>query len=316
MNLPILQPTEGLPFIRRPLDNTALSAYMACPREYYLSMVEHRRGAGLSPALAYGKATHTALETHYKTGGNTGIVELMVRKKWENHDSPDDYRTLDRVLLDYERYCKKYGQDPIKEEGKTVGWPHQPMVELSTNAMGGGLLHPWAGKIDRIVEIGGLGYVEDHKTTSRLDKNFYKGFELSQQMMGYVHIAQQLIPSIKIVGVRINVIHALKTGTNFERMLFSYSPDQMAEWVSNTNHWMKRVNEDSKGWEYNKIMAEETGATALWPLAHYGDNGCSRKYGLCQYHRVCSISSRLRQQVLENDFPVNPWNPLEAEDDG
>jgi hypothetical protein len=149
-SLPVLQPGEGLPHINRPLDNTALQAYMACPREYYLGMVQHRRGGGLSPALAYGKAMHTALETHYKTGGNAGIVELMVRKRWEDHYSADDYRTLDRVLLDYDRYVKKYGADPSKEEGKTVGWPIQPMVELSSNAMGGGLIHPWAVKIDRI----------------------------------------------------------------------------------------------------------------------------------------------------------------------
>lgn len=306
-SLPVIQPGEGLPNILRPLDNTALSAYMACPREYYLGMVQHRRGGGLSPALAYGKAIHTALETHYKTGGNSGIVEMMVRKRWENHESADDYRTLDRVLLDYDRYVKKYGGDPSKEEGKTVGWPTQPMVELSTNAMGGGLIHPWAVKIDRIIELGGLGYVEDHKTTSRLDKNFYKGFELSNQMMGYVHVAQQLVPSLRIVGVRINVIHALKTGTNFERMLFTFSPDQMAEWVTNVNEWMRRVDHDSAIWAQQDVARP-------WPVAHYGDNGCSRKYGMCQYHRVCSISSRIRQEVLEQEFPVKPWNPLDIED--
>jgi hypothetical protein len=313
-SLPVIQPGEGLPNILRPLDNTALSAYMACPREYYLGMVQHRRGGGLSPALAYGKAIHTALETHYKTGGNAGIVEMMVRKRWENHESADDYRTLDRVLLDYDRYVKKYGGDPSKEEGKTVGWPTQPMVELSTNAMGGGLIHPWAVKIDRIIELGGLGYVEDHKTTSRLDKNFYKGFELSNQMMGYVHVAQQLVPSLRIVGVRINVIHALKTGTNFERMLFTFSPDQMAEWVSNVNEWMERVDQDSERWANEEYVARELGGRPRWPVAHYGDNGCSRKYGMCQYHRVCSISSRIRQEVLEQEFPVKPWNPLDIED--
>lgn len=313
-SLPVIQPGEGLPNILRPLDNTALSAYMACPREYYLGMVQHRRGSGLSPALAYGKAIHTALETHYKTGGNAGIVEMMVRKRWEDHESADDYRTLDRVLLDYDRYIKKYGGDPSKEEGKTVGWPTQPMVELSTNAMGGGLIHPWAVRIDRIIELGGLGYVEDHKTTSRLDKNFYKGFELSNQMMGYVHVAQQLVPSLRIVGVRINVVHALKTGTNFERMLFTFSPDQMTEWVTNVNSWMIRLDGDSKNWTAEELAAERDGRPRGWPIAHYGDNGCSRKYGLCQYHRVCSISARIRQEVLEQEFPIKPWNPLELED--
>lgn len=311
---PVIQPGEGLPFIERPLDNTAFQAYMACPREYYLGMVQHRRGKGLSPALAYGKAIHTALETHYRTGGNQGLVELMVRKRWENHDSSDDYRTLDRVLLDYERYVKRYGADPAKEDGKTVGWPTQPMVELSSNAMGGGLIHPWAVKIDRIIELHGLGYIEDHKTTSRLDKNFYRGFDLSNQMMGYVHVGQQLVPSLKIVGVRINVIHALKTGTNFERVIITFSPDQMAEWVDNTNRWMEKVNQSTDEWNNEEICAGLDNRPVRWPLAHFGDNGCSRKYGLCTYHRVCSVSSRIRQAMLESEFPVNPWNPLDLED--
>lgn len=315
MSLPVLQPGEGLPFINRPLDNTALQAYMACPREYWLSMVQHRRGAGLSPALAYGSAMHHALEHHYKTDGNADLVELIVRQKWENHGSSDDYRTLERVLLDYQKYRKHYGERPSKEPAKTVGWPTHPMVELSSNALGGGLIHPWAVKIDRIIEMGGLGYVEDHKTTSRLDKNYFKSFELSNQMMGYVHVAQQLVPSLKIVGVRINVIHCLKEKTNFERMLLTFSPDQMSEWVENTNQWMARLNEDSRGWVNEQDYAELEARSPRWPVAHFGDNGCSRKYGLCGYHRVCSVSSRIRHEMLENEFPVHPWNPLEADDE-
>lgn len=314
-SLPVLQPGVGLPFIQRPLDNTALQAYMACPREYYLGMVEHRRAPGLSPALAYGKAIHTALEHHYKSGGNEDIVEMMVRAKWEPHNAADDYRTLERVLLDYRAYRKRYGGDPSKENGTTVGWPTQPMVELSSNALGGGLIHPWAVKIDRIIELGGLGYVEDHKSTSRLDKHYFNSFELSNQMMGYVHVAQQLVPSLRIVGVRINVIHALTKETNFERMVLTFSPDQMAEWVENTNAWMERLNSDSARWVVDRRIAETTGKPARWPVAHFGDNGCSRKYGLCGYHRVCKVSSRIRHEMLENEFPVNPWNPLEADDD-
>jgi hypothetical protein len=314
-SLPVLQSGTGLPFIKRPLDNTALQAYMACPREYWLSMVQHRRGTGLSPALSYGLAMHTALEHHYKSGGNEDIVEMMVRAKWKKHDSSDDYRTLDRVILDYQRYRKKYGADPSKEPAKTVGWPTHPMVELSTNAVGGGLIHPWAVKIDRIIELNGLGYVEDHKSTSRLDKNYFKSFELSNQMMGYLHVAQQLVPSLKIVGVRINVIHCLSKETNFERMVLTFSPDQMQEWVENTNQWMERLNSESKYWYLQEEIAKLRDEPIPFPIAHFGDNGCSRKYGLCGYHRVCSVSSRIRHQMLENEFPVNPWNPLEADDE-
>jgi hypothetical protein len=300
--------SEALPVlqgIQRPLDNTALQAYMACPREYYFSMVEHRRGEGLSAALAFGKAWHTALELHYK-GLPAEHVEALVRASWEQPSGEGDYRTVERVLLDFRRYREKWGHEPSREAGgPTLLFDGEPMVELSVNAAGEGLIHPYAGKIDRIIRIGGLIYVEDHKTTSRLDKNYYSGFELSQQMMGYVYLAQQLIPGERIAGVRINVLHVLKEKSNFERQLFTYTREQIAEWIENTNEWMRRVDADSLSWQN---LPE-----GKFPLAHLGDNGCSRKYGLCQYHRVCSVAPTFRRRVLE-EFPVHPWNPLEIED--
>lgn len=309
--LPVVQPGIGLPGIERPLDNTALATYMACPREYYMAMVLHRRSdGGASPALTYGKAMHTALEVRYK-GGNREVVEFAVRSKWQDHGAEGDYRTLERVLLDYRKYCEKWGETPDHEQGKTVGYPDEPMVEMSVDAMSSGLVHPYAGKIDRIIELGGLYYVEDHKTTSRLDRNYYRSFELSQQMMGYTFLAQQLMPSLKIVGVRLNVIHCIKTATNFERQLFTWTREQLAEWVENTSQWMHRLSADSLRWQ----EAGEPGADGFrWPLAHFGDNGCARKYGMCSYHPVCSVAPPFRHRRLE-EIGINPWNPLETEDD-
>lgn len=308
--LPVLS-APGLPGIDRPLDNTALAEYMACPRAYWLSMVQHRRGGGFgSAALSFGSAWHTALEYHYRTGGMREVVEGMVRKKWEGHDQPDDYRTLERVLVDYDRYVRQFG---LAECAETLGFPDNPAIELSSNTAGGGLVHPYAVKIDRIRRyMPGKALVVDHKTTSRLDKNYYKGFELSQQMMGYVFVAQLLVPSVKIIGVEINVAHVLTKGTSFERMILTYSDAQLEEWRDNTNEWMRRVSEDSCNWQ-----GGYDGPSTRWPLAHYGDNGCSRKFGMCQFHRVCSLAPRIRQQVLEAEFPVNPWNPLHvAEEEG
>lgn len=306
--LPVLQPSTGLPGINRPLDNTALSTYMTCPREYWFSMVLNRRPGGLSPALSYGRSWHHAMEHHYRTGGNAELVELLVRNKWEDHGAMDDYRTLERCILDYKRYRNRWGADPASEAGRTVGWPVQPMVEVQSNTMSGGLLHPYAVKIDRIIELDGLGYVEDHKTTSRLDRNYWQQFTLSNQMMGYVFQAQQLAPSLKIVGVRINVCHVLKTGTNFERQVFTYTPDQLREWVHNTNMWMQRLSRDAQDWNDGAASLE----AGEYPLGHYGENGCSRKYGMCSYHHVCSKSARMRPTVLA-EYPENPWNPLEVD---
>jgi hypothetical protein len=307
-SLPVVEGRTLLPAIDRPIDNTALSAYITCPREYDFSMRRHRRGEGRSPALVFGSAVHKAMEIHYRTGGDEKAVEEAVIMSWEGHDSADDYRTLNRVLLDYRGYVKKYGK-PHLEGMKTLGWPEEPLVEVAANMASDELLHPWAGKLDRFVEDeGGLVYIEDHKTTSRLDKNYFKQFTLSQQMLGYTYLGKQLLPNRKVVGVRINLWHVLTGKTEYHRQLFTFSPDRVADWAKNTNIWLKRLALDYE------MAADPATAEHAFP-GHYGDNGCSRKFGMCQYHEVCSVTPRIREDVLMREFPVvQPWNPLEADE--
>lgn len=305
-----------LPVIDRPLDNTALQAYMRCPREYWMSMVLHRRPKGKSAPLVFGTAWHKALEIHYRSNGNRDLVHLAVAQAWEGHDAADDYRTLNRVLLEYDKYVKHYGP-PGREDAKTLGSGADAVVEMSTNAQGDDLLHPWAGKIDRIIELNGLYYIEDHKTTSRFDKNYFRQFDLSNQMMGYTYLGKQILPNLNIVGVRINLLHVLTEKSAFHRQLFTFSPPQIKEWTVNSNHWMARLARD-----YEQVKADiEAGlydpAVDLAPPSfpgHYGDDGCSRKFGMCAYHPVCSSSPKIRKDVLEREFDINPWNPLEADE--
>lgn len=303
----------SLPVIERPIDNTALQAYLACPREYFLSMMQHRRGDGKSAALGFGSAWHKAMEVHYKSGGDMDLVEMAVHLCWQDHGDPNDYRTRERVMVDYRKYIKDPANNDFKD---TVGYEAgEPLVELSANSMGGGLLHPWAGKLDRPIKpAGGLVLIEDHKTTSRFDKNYWTQWGLSNQMKGYTYLMQQLLPSETVIGARINLSHVLTNKTEFHRRIFTFTPAEIKEWVHNTNVWMRRLGRDielyndliAKGWDSWEAITE------AFP-AHFGDNGCSRKFGMCSYHSVCAMHPKLRERVLDRDFPINPWNPLEED---
>lgn len=303
-----------LPVIDRPLDNTAMTVFMTCPREYFFSMILHRRSKGVSIPLHFGATWHKILEMHYRSGGDKTLALMAGEVAWAGHDATGDYRTLDRAFLDYERYVKEHGlpEDEARAgKGKTVGVGADALVELSTNAQGDELLHPWAGKMDRIIDLNGSYYIEDHKTTSRFDKNYFRQFELSNQMMGYTYLGRQLFPSLNIVGVRINLLHVLTEKSAFHRQLFTFNPSQIQEWAQNNNQWMRRL-----AWEYDQL--QQHGVANGVPVAafpgHYGDNGCSRKFGMCGYHPVCSSSPRARQHVLESDYDILPWNPLEADE--
>lgn len=278
-------------------------------------MVEHRRGEGRSPALTFGTAWHKAMEIHYRTDGDENAVFTGVVAAWEDHGAASDYRTLERVLLDYRKYLKQFGP-PSREEGKTIGWPEAPLIEITANLQGGGLIHPYCGKLDRLFLMDGLAFVEDHKTTSRLDKYYFMQFDLSQQMMGYTFLAQLLLPEYKVAGVRINASHVLTAKTEFHRHLVTFSPDRIQEWVHNTNAQTSRLNA-----EYRQLQMERTEVPDTFPgdgksyafPGHYGDNGCSRKFGACGYAPVCSSAARIRRYILDHDYEVNPWNPLLTE---
>lgn len=320
-----------LPVLNRAIDNTAMSAYMACPEEFRLAMLEHRRPSSTTPALVFGTSWHKTLEYHYLGEKNETALEAGLRS-WKDHGSSDDYRTPARLFLTFKQYLKEFNE--VMDRKTTVGWPNKPMVELSVNVQGDAIIWPYAGKIDRAVLEHGLLYSEDHKTTSRLDRNYFAQFENSNQMMGYTYIAKQLFPEQKCVGVRINVAYLTKTKTEFHRRIVTYSPEQLKAWANNYNFWIKRIMLDTLVRLYDDEGAERA-EQALLSLPdgfdftmdtirafsgssfprHFGDNGCSRKFGMCAYHKVCSVSPHLRQRVLEHDFEINPWNPLEVEDD-
>lgn len=287
-----------LPVIDRPLDNTALTLFMKCPRKYDFAMRQHRRNMGRpTPAIAYGTAWHKMLELHYKFGGDADLVSLGLQKAWEDHGKADDHRTMERAWLEYQRYVERYGP-PDQEDAKTVGFPENPLVEISANVTWEGAAHAYAGKIDRIVELQGQYYVEDHKTTSRMGDYYFKQFELSNQMMGYVWIARKLFPSIKVAGVRINAHCVLKRDSKFARNIISFSDDRLEEWAQNYSHWVEQLQH-----AYSRDR---------FP-GNYSE--CDGKYRFCEYGDVCSMPPHLRERVLEADYEINPWNPLEAEED-
>lgn len=287
---------ENLPTIPRAVDNTAMSAYMHCPRDFKYTILDGWRAKERKQALAFGSIWHLLLEAHYKSGGDMNAVNMAFIDHENIVPNLGDYRNANRALTDYKAYRKKWNIE--KDVRETVGFPNNPMVELSTAVMSDTINHEYAGKIDRVIEQEGLGYIEDHKTTSRLDSNYFSQFENSNQMMGYVWLGNKIVPDLKIVGVRINVSHVLTNKTEFHRHIVTYSPTRLAEWEQNAGLWMRRI--------------EQSIQTGIFP-AHFGDNGCKTVYGKCQFFDVCKSSPSIRQAALEQHFVIDPWDPLKHE---
>jgi hypothetical protein len=306
--------------IGRPMDNTALSTYMRCPAEYEKAYRQHRRSGGTTPALAFGTVIHCAMEAHYSVAecSEADLIEqvhLAMAEGWQDHGVEDDIRTFDRAFLEYKKFLRISGL-PWREESKTVGWPDRPLVEQSGEVAIPGARHPYAYKIDRIYKAQNQYFVEDHKTTSRFDKNFFRQFELDNQMMGYAYCAQ-LITGKPIAGVRISawVIH--KNDSLFEKRTISFSQVRLDDWARNYDRWLDKVENSYRNMETNIGFSKEPTQDDIedaFPLNLWACHG--RKYGSCPYIGVCSMPPHLRQRTLEQDFNVAPWNPLtKGEDD-
>lgn len=305
------------PYIPRPIDNTALADYMACPRKYFYGMVLNRRRRGATaPPLAFGTSWHAALEAHYKTGGDRYSVELAIMRSWEQHDRPDDHRTMERVLSCYDAYCNHWGDhaSDTSRNGRTVGFPENPMVEIPVEIAWPGGAHPYTGKIDRILEINGLYYVEDHKTTSQLGAQYFQQYDPNNQMMGYAWLAQKLT-GLRIAGVRINALGVLKTQTKLAREIVSYSKERLEEWGQNYNSWVHRLEDSYKYMQEADEHGVPPEEAALSAFPH-NFMACSAKYGMCQYASVCSFQPARRSYVLETEFSEKEWDPMEVFSEG
>jgi hypothetical protein len=322
LQLPVLDnaaPPQYSQLIGRPIDNTALSAFMRCPSEYFKGMVQHRRSDKVGPALGYGGTWHKGLEAHYKAAkcSEADLIDqviLAMSEDWVDHGIEDDHRTLARLCLEYKKYLRQYGL-PWLEEAKTIGWPESPFIELNGEIAIPGCRHPYAFKIDRVFTSQNQYFIEDHKTTSRFDKNFFRQFELDNQMMGYAYVAQ-LLTQKPIAGVRINVHVIHKNDSLFERRTISFSQVRLDDWARNLDVWMGKIEETHQRLiDLQALgMPDQMAIDCAFPMNLWACHG--RKYGSCQYVPVDAMPPHLRQRQLEDDFEVNVWNPLEADEEG
>jgi hypothetical protein len=215
----------------------------------------------------------------------------------------------------YEPYLARWGDHTteIKIWGKTVGFPDAPIVEKPAEIWWPGALHPYCGKIDRVVEYQGLYYVEDHKTSSQLGSSYFKQFDPSNQMMGYAFLAQKLT-GLPIAGVRINAFGVLKTQNKFERQTVMFSQDRLNEWAENYNMWVRRIEHSMEMYSRDNDGDELRETTKLVSFPH-NFNSCAGKYGMCSYTDVCTSPVRIRGRILEADYDYAPWDPMNPEGD-
>lgn len=296
-------------------DATSLELFQTCARKYYYRMILSVAPKNLSVHLLFGGLYASALEHyHLARAGNMShetALRLVVREalvnSWSHEIAEDGQRvagtgqpvpfdsaaktrsTLIRSIIWYleqleEESANSLVQTYVLASGK-------PAVELSFGLeMSDDIM--WHGHLDRVVHYGdGLYWVDNKTSGSPLTPYFFRGFETSNQFMGYTWAGRTVLRS-PIRGGLIEAAYITAGFTQFERQPIVFSADRISEWFENTIHTIK--------------SAQAATALRKFPM---NLTACGN-YGGCPYRSLCVVSPRIREHVLQSDFKaVAPWSP-------
>lgn len=254
------------------------------------------------------------------------VVQEALIETWVFPDCPDCEGGVDNKGYDEERVCTTCSGDGKLSEGgtpwisdhntktrenliRTIIWyidqfgeddscqtvilsNGKPAAEHSfrLDADNGIIL---SGHLDRLVEYGGLVYIQDQKTTgSTISPRFFDGFNPDTQMSLYT-FAGKAIFGLPIKGIMIDGAQIAVGFTRFERGFTFRSDDQLNEWYDNSMYHIERARQATRD--------------NYFPM---NPSSCHTYTG-CEFRHICSKAPSIREQFLKGDFVrKETWDPL------
>jgi hypothetical protein len=160
----------------------------------------------------------------------------------------------------------------------------------------------YSGRIDLVVEEDQQYYVVDHKTTSMLGDQFFKGLGVSPQMLGYCEGLERTL-GLQCSGFIVNALRVPSpkkrselefSSADFQRLKIYLNPGQLIEWDRNITALIEEML-----WHHSRDYMPQK------------KTHCVNKYGLCQYFDVCEVPTENRPLLLNSGmFVDNDWSPL------
>lgn len=317
------------------IDNSSLERFTTCPRSAQYYICNKRESSDERIALSFGKAIHKILEARYKHNPNVvtkvpGISEhdtneIMLAAArdafadWKNDDA-EEFRNFSTAVTFIEKYNSHYPMEGFEVLRLPDGNPAievpfaVPLGELEIN---GPLLvrNPagdiaekefstlkiiWTGRIDLIIKREGNIFLMDHKTTSMMGPQYFKEFDLSSQVYGYVWAASKLL-NTRISGFLVNALAFRKPTPKgkpyeFQRYPVSVDTSLVSEWVDDCLHIVSDFIEQAR----RGYMPKHT----KW---------CVGKYGPCPYIPICSLPPQGGREIMlsSGNYKDVLWNPLD-----
>jgi len=286
------------------IDSTLRSAFVSCPRKFYLEYVEHFKPRDQSVHLHAGGAYAHGLEKArlaYYQDAQSAEDSLAIGLKallefyGDFECPPDSAKSLERMLGAMEFYFSSYPLEtdqavPSHISGDKLGIEFsfaEPLLEVLHPETGNPIIY--CGRMDMVADFAGGVYGEDDKTTSSLGASWSKQWDLRSQFTGYCWGCQQA--GIPLQGFLIRGVSILKTKYDTQQAL-TYRPQWMIDrWYGQLCRDIERMKKcwQEGYWDFNL------------------DESCNH-YGGCPFRKVCL--SQDPTLWLETEFERRKWNPV------
>lgn len=304
-------------------DNTRLSDYKSCPRQYF---IRHILGwsvdyGKVAPALVFGGAWHEGMDVVWKyarrpeIGGDQSLLTQLASDQFNKYWEAQGYPTnIDQVEADNlgartpmvakEMYWHYIDQRwPMLQRAEVLAIEQPFAVPLP------GLPDHWyVGRLDKVVQDQNQRLVLEHKTTTlyrvngNFDPQYIESWFSSSQVKGYQFGAGLYFEGIDGVWVDCALVHK-KVHDGFKFVPVAHHISLLEEWITTTITWAKEVTDAT-----NRYNAGESVQSCF----KKNEDSCFGKYGSCQFLdicRTCADPTSLDGPPL--GFKVQKWEPFD-----
>lgn len=319
-------------------DNTKLSCYKTCPRQFYFRHVRHWRREGNSAALAFGLSWHEAMDVIWGLAGKKSdeqVIALAYHKFLEcwqkegfKHPDDMDFDELESLaprtpMIGAEmlvNYLAKRKEFIINSEIIAIEQPFAVPLYPDDNCD-----EFYIGRIDKVVRNNGRIFPIEHKTTSmfrgrapdhQLRPDYIEQWSLNAQVDGYLNTtAMHYGKELKALYVDAALVHKKAHGV-FQFIPIERALVQMDSWLFDVRDWVARVNFDVERLEAHRearrINLGEADNLPYLSTFPRNTESCQGKYNrTCSYFDLCRYWNNPEDYTLPDKFIEEEWNPFE-----
>lgn len=275
-------------------DNTRLSDYKACPRQYFIRhilgwTVDYGKTA---PALVFGGSWHEGQDIIWKFAKKvdqptlTALAHDQFMKHWTEAGYPEDMNSVeyDNLAPRTPGVAKEMYWHYTQQRWNMLQECEVLAIEQPFAVPLPGVPNTWyVGRLDKVVKYNGQKIVLEHKTTTlyRINGNFaneyVESWYASSQIKGYQFGGGLYFEGVDGVWVDAALVHK-KVHDAFKFIPVAHHPDLMQEWLTTTVTWAKEVTEATRRF---------TAGVRVQEAFKKNEDSCFGKYGTCQFLDIC-----------------------------